>query len=111
MEPPSSSLPRRYANPDSIIEGVCDVFGVLPIHIKSSKRTQSITIPRQVACFLMSRHTIMSNMEIARAVGCKNNTSSHYAKKGIAKRMEDDPEFAATVELCMANVFEGGSNA
>ena len=73
----------RIIRMSDIEQVVCNMFGVRPDDLKSSRRTRSITQPRMLAMFLARKHTKTAYSEIGRYFGGRNHSTVVAAEKRI----------------------------
>ncbi|MDT8445933.1 MAG: chromosomal replication initiator protein DnaA [bacterium] len=88
------SNPRSIEN---IIKKVAAKFDVKVADLKSDKRTQEISKPRQVAMYIAREATDLSFPAIAEHFGGKNHTTVMQAHKKTKEWVEKDPEIRQTV--------------
>lgn len=72
----------RYISGRCIIERVCKFWRVSKTDLISARRTQNIAWPRQVACWLMKRHTTLSLPQMGALLGNRDHTTALH---GIRK--------------------------
>ena len=91
------NLETNPKNVDNIIKRVAQRFEVKVGDIKSDKRTQEISKPRQIAMYLVREATDLSFPAIAEHFGGKNHTTVIQAYKKTKEWLEKDPEIRQTV--------------
>lgn len=84
---------------DTIINAVADAYKVEPSELRSSKRSQDITIARHVAMYLSYNIGKFSYPRIGEAFGNRKHTSILYAHQRIEKAITEDPELASMVSM------------
>jgi chromosomal replication initiator protein len=72
-----------------IERAVCDLFGVQPEDLKSSKRTRSLTQPRMLAMYLARKHTRAAYSEIGQYFGGRNHSTVISAERKIHQWLEE----------------------
>lgn len=72
-------------------------FGIRESDLLSSRRSRSITFPRQVAMYLCRELTSASFYDIARAFGKKDHTTVLHACKKVKNLVDSDPTQASLV--------------
>jgi chromosomal replication initiator protein len=80
-----------------IMNAAAEFFGVKERDFASSRRSRSVTFPRQAAMFLCRELTSSSLAEIGRAFGGKDHTTVLYACRKIEGLIESDPAWAASI--------------
>ncbi len=87
----------RRASPDDIVAVVCQHFGVKPADLQSARRTRSVTTPRQIAMFLVKRHTQKTLSEIGGYFGNRDHTTVLHSVRKIETELQDDAELKQIV--------------
>ncbi len=82
---------------EKILRASAQYFGIRETDIVSSRRSRSITFPRQIAMYLCRELTSASFYEIARAFGKKDHTTVLHACRKIAALIESDPAQAVRI--------------
>ncbi|NLI88913.1 MAG: chromosomal replication initiator protein DnaA [Epulopiscium sp.] len=80
-----------------IQEIVAAHFHLKPEDFKSSKRTRSISYPRQIAMYLSRKLTDLSLPKIGNQFGGRDHTTIIHGYEKIAREMETDIELAQTI--------------
>jgi chromosomal replication initiator protein len=80
--------------PERIIAAVAEAFAIRVEALCGRRRTQSVTLPRQVAMYLMRQLTELSLVEIGRVFGGRDHTTVIYACERVTRRIADDTTFA-----------------
>jgi len=83
---------------DDIIRVVTAEYRVKLAELQSKRRSQSITLPRQVAMYLARSLTRHSLEEIGGYFGGRDHSTVMHACDKIALLMKKDPSMAATIE-------------
>ncbi len=78
---------------ERIVNVVCKHYAVTLADILGRKRTQSITLPRQVAMFLARRLTPHSLEELGEYFGKRDHTTVLYGVDKIRNKAKEDPRF------------------
>jgi chromosomal replication initiator protein len=84
---------------EDIQKRVADYFGIKVSDIQSSRRTQNITRPRQVAMYLAKILTSRSLPEIGRKFGGRDHTTVLHAVRKVEEILENDREFAEDLKI------------
>jgi len=90
--------------PDRILAAVSEKFGVRPETLAGPRRTQTITVPRQVAMYLMRHLTDLSLVEIGRVFGGRDHSTVIHACKQVAERLQGDDSFRDKVNGLFSTV-------
>lgn len=77
--------------PDLIIRTVADYFGLQASDLKSQGRARGVTIPREIAMWLMRRHTGASLVAIGHALGGRGHSTILSGLRHIEKVMASEP--------------------
>ncbi|MBF0466495.1 MAG: chromosomal replication initiator protein DnaA [Nitrospirae bacterium] len=77
---------------------VCEYFNIKPIDIKAKKRTKEITVPRQVAMYIIKQLTDLSLGDIGKSFGGKDHATVIYACKQVESKIGNDENFGKVVE-------------
>ncbi len=97
---PETAAPRPFAErptPERVRLRVAEAWGTTPDALQSKKRTKDLTIPRQVAMFLIKELFDLPLVEIGKLFGGRDHSTVIHS---IAKVEEDlkDPAFRARVD-------------
>jgi chromosomal replication initiator protein len=84
---------------EEIQKRVADYFGIKVSDIQSSRRTQNITRPRQVAMYLAKILTSRSLPEIGRKFGGRDHTTVLHAVRKVEEVLAQDREFAEDLRI------------
>ncbi len=91
--PPAGSALNTYA----IQQAVAKDWGVTTEGLRSKTRTKNLTIPRQVAMYLMRELLGMQLVEIGAAFGGRDHSTVIHSLERVAAMMKEDPSFAQRV--------------
>ena len=80
-----------------IIDVVCNHFNVDKDRLLSEKRTEDITVPRQICMYLCSEYTSLTQQAIAKKLNRKNHTTVHHSIEKIRKDILVDNELQQTI--------------
>ncbi|TVP78578.1 MAG: chromosomal replication initiator protein DnaA [Gemmatimonadales bacterium] len=83
--------------PESIGRHVAADWNVEMSALASRRRTKNLTVPRQVAMFLIRELLEHSLVDIGRAFGGRDHSTVIHSVRKVEGEMEEDPEFAARV--------------
>ncbi len=81
-----------------IIRMVARHYGLKVAEIKSSRRTQQIAFPRQVAMYLCRHLTDLSYPEIGKFFASKHHTTVMHAVERVDEQRDKDPDFARVLD-------------
>jgi chromosomal replication initiator protein len=96
---------RPVVGLDRIVEIVGAHFGVKAGDLKSSKRTKSISFPRQVVMHTARRVTTLSLEEIGDYFGGRDHTTVLYAVQKVDDVLRRDDELRSTVNTLVDRVL------
>jgi chromosomal replication initiator protein len=95
MEGTPSGAPAL--NTYAIQQAVAKDWGVTTEGLRSKTRTKNLTIPRQVAMYLMRELLGMQLVEIGAAFGGRDHSTVIHSLERVAAMMKEDPSFAQRV--------------
>lgn len=81
-------------SPKRVIDSVAQVFAVEASDLQGSSRKRTVSRARQVAMYLLRKHTSLSLGKIGQRFGRKDHTTVLYAVRRISKVLDADPELA-----------------
>jgi len=94
--------PAKTAGGNVTITGIIDVvtrhFDVRVVDLQSKKRSQSVTLPRQICMYLARNLTRHSLEEIGGHLGGRDHTTVMHACNKITLAREADPEISALLD-------------
>ncbi|MGD2063813.1 MAG: chromosomal replication initiator protein DnaA [Nitrospirota bacterium] len=90
---------RRLLSMEVIQKSVADHYGLKVSDLKSKRRTESISTPRQVAMYLCRTLTSHSLPEIGKVFGGRDHTTVLHGCRKIGEAKERDPGVAQTVRV------------
>jgi hypothetical protein len=93
-EPPSRTGPPSVYQ---VQEAVSRVWGLTIYELQSPLRTPRVSLPRQVAMYLLRDVCHLRLLEIAQAFGRRDHSTVIYAVEKIARKLRTDPELRAQV--------------
>lgn len=83
--------------PERIIQVVCDYFKISINDISKQSRKREYAEPRQIAIYIMTRHTILSLKEISMLFNGRDHTTMIHSRDVVSDRVSVEPTFAAIV--------------
>lgn len=89
---------ERTVTPEKIKKSVCKYYGIKIADIESSKKTNNIAFPRQVAMYLIREMTDYSLPKIGQFFGGKHYTTVLYACEKIDDELSMDKNLREVIE-------------
>jgi chromosomal replication initiator protein len=84
-------LPQRGSlEPRQVLMAVASVFGLSPEELLGRSRSRDVSLPRQVAMYLMREEVNASLPQIGEALGGRDHTTVMYACEKVADLIERD---------------------
>ena len=95
---------EKTVTPEKNKKTVCRHYGIKISDIESSKKTNNIAYPRQIAMYLIREMTDYSLPKIGQFFGGKHYTSVLYACEKIENEMKTDRNLAEIIEAIKEEV-------
>ncbi|MFO7261401.1 MAG: chromosomal replication initiator protein DnaA [bacterium] len=95
---------RPELTPDLIRTRVAQAWGVPVEALSSKRRTKDLTVPRQVAMYLMRQLLGLSLVEIGRLFGGRDHSTVIHSIEKVEQELASDEEFRARVEAIRAEL-------
>ena len=95
---------EKTFTPEKIKKTVCRHYGIKISDIESSKKTNNIAYPRQIAMYLIREMTDYSLPKIGQFFGGKHYTTVLYACEKIENEMKTDRNLAEIIEAIKEEV-------
>lgn len=98
-------MPELFAaaRPDitvpQIIQAVARLHNIRSADITGTKRTRTLTRPRQIAMYLARTHTELSFPELGREFGGRDHSTIQHGCRKIQKELKDDSDLSYKVQL------------
>lgn len=92
--------------PEKIKKIVCKHYGIKVSDLESSKKTNNIAFPRQVAMYLMRNMTELSLPKIGEYFGGKHYTTVMYACDKIEDERKQDPTLDSLLDILKEKIKE-----
>ncbi len=89
---------RPTATPEGIRSIVAELWGVKPEGLSSKRRTKNLTVPRQVAMFLIKENLDIPLVQIGEVFGGRDHSTVIHSIRKVEEEMDRDPEFRTDVE-------------
>lgn len=94
----SEERPKIRITPHEILNVVCSYYNVKQSQLKSPIRSESLSLPRQVAMFLLRRELNMKHQEIANLLKRRDHTTIMHGVEKINKMLVKDEFFKKEVD-------------
>jgi chromosomal replication initiator protein len=101
---PGDSVPGGARSADAVRRRVAEAWGVTPEMLQSKKRTKDLTVPRQVAMYLIKEMLGSSLVEIGKAFGGRDHSTVIHSISKVEADMAADPGFRRRVEEIRATL-------
>ena len=101
-----SEQDRLVQSPDRIRELVARRWRVRPDALASKRRTRDVTVPRQVAMYLIKETLGMSLSRIGQLFGGRDHSTVIHSIRKVEKEMERDPAFRSLVDAAREELDE-----
>lgn len=95
---------------DLIQRIVADYFNIGTADLKSKKRTKAVTLPRQIAMYILRELTEYSTTEIGYEFGGRDHTTVMHACQRIDSRMKTDSTLEPTINNLIRTVKDDIKN-
>lgn len=88
-------MPIRHAqvSADDIMSLITSEFAITARELTGKSRTQTVSLPRQIAMYLLREHTESSLEDVGRIFGNRDHTTVLYAVNKIKERTQKDKMF------------------
>jgi len=80
-----------------VLQAVADVFGLTSEELLGRSRAREVSLPRQVAMYLLREEVNASLPQIGEALGGRDHTTVMYACEKVADLIERDDRFRRQV--------------
>ena len=92
---------------DAVRSRVAEAWGVSPEGLQSQKRTKDLTIPRQVAMYLIKEFFPVSLVEIGKLFGGRDHSTVIHSISKVEEEIRQDPVFAERVQEIRRSLISG----
>jgi len=89
---------NKKITPSDIIRAVCTYYNVKISHLKGETRASNITLPRQVAMYLLRKKLGLKLVEAAFELKRKDHTTVLHAEEKISKLIMKNSEFKKEID-------------
>lgn len=97
---------RRPKTPDQIIDIVVEFYGITRPEVLSSSREKRLSLPRQIAMFLLREDLRLSYPAIGQALGGRDHTTAMHAHTKISTILEENMQLKQEVETLKSKLKE-----
>jgi chromosomal replication initiator protein len=98
LRTPSRDDARAAVTPDDVREQVARAWGVSTDGLQSKKRTKDLTVPRQVAMYLIKELFQLSLVEIGKLFGGRDHSTVIHSISRVEEELAADPDFRERVD-------------
>lgn len=95
----------RVVTSDNIIDAVTNYFNVKLADLRSKKRTKSISLPRQVAMYLLRERMSLSLQEIGSIFGGRDHSTVLHAVNSIADKNKESREIQLIISTIEKELY------
>ncbi|MDP9349746.1 MAG: DnaA/Hda family protein, partial [Gemmatimonadota bacterium] len=88
----------RGVTPDAVRARVAEAWGVTPEALQSKRRTKDLTVPRQVAMYLIKELFDLQLVEIGKLFGGRDHSTVIHSLAKVEEEMGTDEGFRKRVE-------------
>ena len=83
----------KIITPEMVINAVCKHYKITHKEINSSSRKANIVKARQIAMYLIQKHTNLSSTQIGMLIGRRDHTTALYACQQVDMKIKTIPSF------------------
>ncbi|HEY9784313.1 MAG TPA: chromosomal replication initiator protein DnaA [Candidatus Obscuribacterales bacterium] len=98
FQPETAAKAQKSLTIEAIIDAVAEHYRIEPSEIRSSKRSQDLTLPRHVAMYLAHELMNMSYPRIGQCFSNRKHTSALYAFTRIKEAIAEDLDLAESIK-------------
>jgi chromosomal replication initiator protein len=91
-------------NPDAVRRRVAEAWNVTPEALQSKKRTKDLTVPRQIAMFLIKEMFDLPLVEIGKLFGGRDHSTVIHSIAKVEEELTTDAAFRRRVETLRATL-------
>ena len=95
-------------SPEQIRQRTAETFGVTVDGLTSKRRTRSLTVPRQVAMYLIKTHLDLPYSEIGDLFGGRDHSTVIHSVNKVEAEMAQDASFRGRVQRLQQDLFPRG---
>lgn len=78
-------------SPDDILAVTCRYFSIKPEDVKGRSRTQKVSVPRKLACYMVRQMLPLSYEDIGDWLGQRDHSTIIYYIKDVEGKLPTDP--------------------
>ena len=101
-------VPSPSTSATDILNASAAAWGVEPRGLVSKRRTRDVTVPRQVAMFLIKEILDLPLTRIGAAFGGRDHSTVIHSIRKVDRDMQTDEEFAGRVSRLREQILAGG---
>ncbi|MCX7996996.1 MAG: chromosomal replication initiator protein DnaA [Patescibacteria group bacterium] len=94
----------KKIDPNDVIRTVCSYYNVKQTHIKSSTRTSTIALPRQIIMYLLRNELKLKLEDIAYILKRKDHTTVMHGVEKISREVMRDPVMKEDVDRIISSL-------
>ena len=88
----------KFVTSEVIIDTICEYFNVKLSELKSKKRTKSVSMPRQIAMYILRDKLNISLQEIGDIFGGRDHSTVLHSLSSLESKIKTDQELRSIVE-------------
>ncbi|MCD8492334.1 MAG: hypothetical protein LRY51_10795 [Geovibrio sp.] len=96
----------KMVTEENIIDAVTGYFNVKMSDLKSKKRTKSISLPRQVAMYILRNKLNISLQEVGELFGGRDHSTVLHSVQSIEKKCKDDKEIQEIIATLEKTLYQ-----
>ncbi len=98
LQPGTATNDGRGVTPDTVRRRVAEAWGVSAEALQSKKRTKDLTVPRQVAMYLIKEFFDLSLVEIGKLFGGRDHSTVIHSLGRVEEEMAAEADFRQRVD-------------
>ncbi len=98
LRPDAEGGGLRSLTAERVRDVVADEWGVTPAGLESRRRTKDLTVPRQVAMYLIRDLLDLSLVKVGELFGGRDHSTVIHSVNKVEETMEEDPDYRRRVE-------------
>jgi chromosomal replication initiator protein len=95
----------KMVTEDNIIDAVTGYFNVKMSDLKSKKRTKSISLPRQIAMYILRNKLNISLQEVGELFGGRDHSTVLHSVQSIEKKSKEDKEIQEIIATLEKSLY------
>ena len=97
----------RVVNAQTILAAVAERYAVTSEDLLSKKRTRDLTLPRQIAMYMIRDMTSLSTTAIGSELGGRDHTTVMHGCDQIARMLQADPTLRKNLDDLKESLLKG----